>query len=221
MYDLRGQKFGRLLVIERAGSNRGSITYLCRCECGNEVIVPTSSLRSGNTKSRGCLSRENLLAQRTKHGKCGTRLYRIWKNMKARCLYKSVHTYKHYGGRGITVCTEWANSYPAFEKWAIANGYRDNLTIDRIDVNGNYCPENCKWVSMQEQANNTRKNHYIEFKGEKRTLSEWARLLNMPYSKLKYRIQAGWALEDALNPKDFSYRKRGEKHGKQKKPSSQ
>lgn len=220
MYDLRGQKFGRLLVIERAGSSRGSITYLCKCDCGKKVIVPTGSLRSGNTKSCGCLSRDLLLERRTKHGKCGTRLYRIWKNMKARCLYKCVQTYKHYGGRGITVCDEWANSYSVFEEWAIANGYRDDLTIDRVDVNGNYCAENCKWVSMLEQANNTRKNHYIEFNGEMRTLSEWARLLNMPYSKLKYRIDAGWDLEEAFNPKDFSYRKGVRKDGKKAKPLS-
>ena len=207
MYDLIGEKFGRLLVVKRAGSYRGNISYLCKCECGKETIVSSYSLRTGNTKSCGCLNREIVLNRITKHGGHGTRLYRIWKNMKTRCFNKNFHTYKIYGGRGISVCKEWAESFANFEKWANANGYNDNLTIDRIDSDGNYCPENCRWVSMQEQANNTRRNHYIEYKGVKRTLSEWARHLNMPYSKLKYRIQRGWTLEEAFNPKDFSYRK--------------
>jgi len=167
--DLTGQRFGKLLVLRRCGSKNGHAAWLCRCDCGNEKIMSASSLRSG-TKSCGCLCIEAIknwnqseekkkvtVSLKTKHGMKGTRLYRIWQAMKARCTNQNVPCFRYYGGRDIRVCEEWKNDFQAFHEWAVENGYADNLTIDRVDVNGNYEPANCRWVTMAEQNKNKRK----------------------------------------------------------------
>lgn len=197
--DLSGQRFGRLTVLERAGRDkRGQTLWLCKCDCGNESIIRSSNLKRGISTSCGCFRNEKTSQRRKIHGQKHSRLYTIWGNMKKRCSSPNDPAFKYYGGREITVCVEWEKSFVAFRDWALSNGYADNLTIDRIDVNGNYCPENCRWADVQTQMNNTRRNHTITFNGETHTLSEWSRLSGINYMSLKTRLRRGWTIERAL-----------------------
>lgn len=163
--DLTGKRFGRLVVICRAGKGKGwQSLWLCRCDCGSFVVVRHSSLTSGNTKSCGCYHRDYTAITHTKHGHFGDRLYFVWNTMKGRCNNPNNQKYKDYGGRGIKVCDEWANDFMSFYIWAMNNGYDPDApygvtTIDRIDVNGDYCPDNCQWVDMKTQSQNKRANH--------------------------------------------------------------
>lgn len=144
-----------------------------------------------------------------KDGRKGTRLYRIYNNMKTRCYNPNFPGYKNYGGRGITVCKPWLNDFSAFEAWAIIHGYRDDLTLDRIDVNGNYEPNNCRWVNTYVQSNNTRRNNYITVFGETHTLKEWSDSFGISEKTVRDRLRRGWDIERALTtPSDPKYRKR-------------
>lgn len=209
--DITGSKYGRLTVLSRAENNkRGQAMWLCRCDCGNEVKVYGYSLVSGNTMSCGCIHKEQLATrnrENAKHRMRGTRLYHTWHNMKDRCLRENHKQYADYGGRGITVCPEWSDSFEAFRDWALANGYRDDLTIDRIDNDGPYSPDNCRWATNREQSNNRRTNHTITHNGETHTLKEWSELYDIPYGLLKNRIlKAGMPMEKALQKKDLRRR---------------
>jgi hypothetical protein len=182
--DLTGQKFGRLIVVKRAGTdNHRNSTWLCKCVCDNEVIVNRCNLKSGNTKSCGCLNKEESSKYNTIHGKSNDRIYSIWKGIKFRCSYL-----KNYGGRGIKVCDEWLHNFQVFYDWALSNGYADNLSIDRIDNEGNYEPTNCRWATYRQQANNTRTNRFIIHNGETNTIAEWSRKTDINYSTLRNRI---------------------------------
>jgi len=199
--DETGNTYGRLKVVEIAKKDQFAY-WLCKCSCENWSIVKGRDLRLKKTKSCGCLSKEQsnkICGWNKTHGesKNNPRLYRIWKAMRNRCNNKNNPSFHRYGGRGIKVCKEW-DEYEAFKNWAIDNDYGDGLSIDRINNNGNYTPDNCKWSTPLEQANNTRQNKNLTFRGKTKTLSEWARELNLNYDALKKRILEGWDTERAL-----------------------
>lgn len=197
--DLTGQRFGRLAVIKRAGYKRERITWLCRCDCGTETVITGHELKCGGTKSCGCLKVDTGKTINLIHGMSYTRLHRTWDGMKARCFNSNHHKYKDYGGRGITVCDEWRNSFEAFRDWAISNGYSETLTIDRIDVDGNYCPENCRWATAEVQMNNMRTNKLLTFNGETHTQEQWARIRGFKDGRIIHkRLSRGWSIERAL-----------------------
>ena len=197
--NLVGMRFGMLEVLHREDdyvkpSGRKILMWKCRCDCGNMVTVSGECLRHGNTKSCGCQRRNKF---RT-HGKSNTRLYEIWTDMKQRCLNPNQKVYKYYGGRGITICQEWIDDFMSFYDWALENGYQDNLTIDRIDVNSGYEPNNCRWVTMETQLRNTRRNRFVEINGESHTIAEWARIYGINPQTINSRLRKGISEQDAI-----------------------
>ena len=199
LLDLTGQRFGRLTVIERAQSKDKNTAWRCKCDCGNYKIVSGPNLRAGKSRSCGCGVIESVITRSKTHGESNrTRLYRIWKGMKDRCRRKSHINYERYGGRGITVCPEWEHSYEKFRDWALSHGYRDNLTIDRIDNDKGYSPDNCRWATYSEQSTNKSNNHIIAYHGESKPLTRWAREAGISYATLQRRLKRGWDIESAL-----------------------
>ncbi|WP_049041837.1 hypothetical protein [Clostridium sporogenes] len=205
--DLTGKKFERLTVLERAGiSKNGHITWKCKCDCGNETIVDGSSLRGGNTKSCGCLaiekSTERVVCLTATHKMSNTRIFRIWYGVKIRCEKPYSKNYDNYGGRGIKICDEWSDTekgFMNFYNWSMANGYNKRLSIDRIDVNGNYEPNNCRWITNKEQQRNKRNNHLITYNNKTKCLIEWASIYNILPETIQMRISRyNWSIEKAL-----------------------
>lgn len=180
--DLTNKKFGRLTVINRAKDRGKQTCWLCECDCGKRTIVRSGNLKNGHTNSCGCLLKEQCkkTGKKTKHGLSYTKLYYKWNSMKDRCYNIKNKRYYDYGGRGIKICEDWLKDFLSFFNWALENGYKDNLTIDRIDVNGNYCPENCRWATAKEQANNRRpfRAKYISYDKNRK---KWAVVVKHNY----------------------------------------
>lgn len=205
MKDLTNMHFDRLKVLKFDHVNKFGCSYwLCRCKCGKEKVIRGSSLTTGAIRSCGCLNIE-LSAKRLndysfKHGFAHKeRLYETWKNMKRRCYDTANKRYANYGGKGIRVCDAWLHDYSAFRSWALSHGYADNLSIDRVNNDGNYEPSNCRWATAKEQENNMSRNHILTYNGISHTISEWADLLGFTYSTLSHRVQRGWSVEQLLN----------------------
>lgn len=194
--DLTSKTYGRLVVLGlspiKKGNNR---SWVCQCECGNRTIVLRGDLTSGKTSSCGCYLSEQTSKRnsiyKTTHGQSGDRLHGIWINMKQRCTNLNDDAYQNYGARGIEVCQEWEESYISFRDWAHSNGYQDDLSIDRIDNNGNYEPSNCHWSTPTQQNNNKRNNVLIEYQNKKQTIPEWSRITGINKSTLYSRHARG------------------------------
>ena len=199
--DLTGQRFGKLTVIERAEDyitprNEREVQWRCKCLCGRECIVRGHSLRNGHTTSCGCAVSDAA----TKHGMHGTRLYNIYMGMNKRCYNKNDTSYSDYGGRGIYVCDEWRgeNGFINFMNWALANGYTDELSIDRKNNNGPYSPENCRWTTMTVQANNKRDSVYLTASGETYTLAQWEAASGTNQDTIRSRLNNGCSPEKCI-----------------------
>lgn len=202
--DKIGQVFGRLTVIDALENYR----VLVKCECGAIKDVYYYDLAYGKTVSCGCLSRENTIKRSTTHNQSNNRIYMTWQDMRKRCYNPKNVGYHNYGGRGIKVCQEWQEFLP-FYNWSMNNGYKDNLTIDRIDVNGNYEPSNCRWITRKEQGFNRRNNHLLTFNGKTQTMKEWSIETGLHYDCIRGRINDyGWSVEKALTTPS-----RGRKNG--------
>ena len=194
--DLTEIKFGKLKVLNRS-ENRGKgdrISWLCKCDCGNRIIAIACNLRNSHTKS--CI-KCSYIGRYKKHGKTESKIYQLWSSMKSRCFNKNEPAYKNYGERGITICDRWMD---------FQNFYSDmgdcpiGMTLDRVDNNGNYSPENCRWASWKEQQNNRRNNKFILHKGEYKTISQWFPNINVKeYRKIHRRIKSGWNIERAFS----------------------
>lgn len=208
--DLTGQRFERLLVKGLAPfrTKEHERTWECLCDCGEIVYCTTCQLRKkGGKKSCGCLAKETAAKNGKKSALWGgdsknpkyQRLYRAWVHMNSRCYNENDDDYYLYGKRSITVCEEWRTNWFAFKNWALSHGYEENLTIDRINVNGNYEPDNCRWATDIEQANNKRTNKLLSYHGEIDTLANWCRRLNLDYYRTKARLNTcGYSVEDAF-----------------------
>ena len=198
--DLTGQKFGKLEVIRRVENNKqGNAQFLCKCDCGKEIIVRSSNLIQKHTVSCGCLR----AITKTKHNSYKTRLYKVYRGMISRCLEKTNKEYSNYGARGITICDEWKNNFLAFRDWALNNGYDENAkrgecTIDRINVNGNYEPSNCRWINLKLQAKNTTRTIKISYKGKTQCLKDWAEELKIDYQTLRKKLKKGYSFEKSI-----------------------
>lgn len=192
--NLIGERFGRLTVISKNGKTKwGNVTWKCACDCGKTVIIPGGHLKSGHTKSCGCLAYDMHVEQLETHGYTTggkPRTFTIWRGMKARCLNPKSISYKNYGARGISICHEW-RSFKAFHEWAIANGYSDGLQLDRIDNEGNYCPSNCRWVTRTENARNTRATRLITLNGKTQCAAAWIKELGISKSTFYKALHKG------------------------------
>lgn len=199
--DLVGQTFARLTVVSRAGSQNKKATWLCRCDCGNEVVVKSDNLKTGNTKSCGCQKRESTIAtmQATKrtHGLSRSAEYKIWVHIKQRCYNEKSASYPDYGGRGIVMCKRWKDSFEEFFK-DMGNRPSPDMSIDRRDVNGEYSPDNCRWATDVEQCSNRRNNHLIEHNGVTKTITQWARDAGLHPTTIRLRLRGGWTMEEAM-----------------------
>ena len=195
-----GDRFGRLKVLSLNGrGSRGDILWDCLCECGNISVVASSSLTRGHTNSCGCYAIDKIKEASTKHGMYKSKIYSVWQGMKARCDNKDNIEYKNYGERGIAVCEEW-RTFTNFLMWAKSSGYSEELSIDRIDVNKGYSPENCRWATIKEQNNNKRNTVLIKGEPLVYVLEDLGITDELDQSAIRMRVQQlGWDIDSALN----------------------
>lgn len=194
--DITGQRYGRLVPLYRVENDKyGRSAWMCQCDCGTRKVISANDMRSGKSRSCGCLERENRLSIKNRskrtHQMHNTRIYHIWQGAKNRVFNKRDEHWPDYGGRGITMCKEWASSFECFRDWAFANGYSDDLTIDRIDVNGDYCPDNCRWATKADQQRNKRNNRYYTYNGKTQLIPAWAKEFGVTDSTIRSRIRRG------------------------------
>jgi hypothetical protein len=197
--NMAGRYYGRLYVLRRSGSSRrGDAKWLCLCECGAIAVTSGTKLRLGRTNSCGCQRRDTASRLFLRHGLSASRTYKSWHSAMTRCTCRRNPAWKNYGGRGISVCERWSS----FENFLSDMGLRpEGTSLDRIDVNGNYEPGNCRWATRNTQANNTRANRHIEHEGRRQTMSMWAREIGIPVSTLHLRLNGGWPIDRALTEK--------------------
>lgn len=203
---LINQRFNKLLVIDRAeNSKNGKTRWICKCDCGNQTIVYRDNLVRGKTKSCGCARYES---HNQKHGFTKTDIHNKWLSMRQRCNDKNHKSYLTYGAKGITVCDEWNKSFESFANWSFNNGYKEGLSLDRIDNSKGYCPSNCRWIDWKKQCNNRKSNIVIDYKGESKTLKQWQEELGFDYRFVNQRIyKYGYSFEDAISIPKYAKRK--------------
>lgn len=199
LIDLTRNVYGKLTVIKRVPraiktDKNNAVYWLCKCECGNIKIIEGSRLRDGEATDCGCVSKSKYI----RNLRYGTKLYDVYRAMLKRCYNSNVKNYKNYGGRGITVCYNWRNNFMSFYDWAINNGYKNGLTLDRMNNDGNYEPSNCRWVGYDIQENNTSRNKLLTYNGKTMSISQWCKILNVNASTLFARCRYGWSTEDIL-----------------------
>lgn len=190
-YSIIGRRFGRLEVIAFDHVDKKVSFWKCKCDCGKEIVTRRGMLTSGDKISCGCYREEHKHEFGLKHGLTNTPLYTVWGGIVQRCTNPNSSKYYMYGGRGIKLCDEWRNDFLSFYNWAITHGYEKGLTIDRVDTNGDYTPENCRWCDRLTQQNNMRRNHRFTYNGTTHTLAEWSRILHVNAETLRYRIKTG------------------------------
>ena len=203
--DFTGMKINMLTVVERVYINEKPL-WRCTCDCGKEIFVRHTRLTHGQ-KSCGCHATKMLVERNTKHNQRHSRLYAVWRGLRSRCNNTKYPNYRDYGGRGISVCKEWDNTDDGFQnfyEWSMDNGYSDELTIDRIDNDGNYEPSNCRWATPKQQCNNRRSNVFLNYKGLIHTVSEWSEIIQIDSSVIYQRIYKGWSVGEILG---FEYKK--------------
>lgn len=197
-YIKKGDVFNRLVALSDSEKSYNKILF--QCDCGSVIELLAIRVLNGGTKSCGCLQKERTSKARRTHGMSETILYSKWLSLRNRCYTKSTSNYPRYGGRGIKVCNEWKNSFESFRDWAINNGYDEKLTIDRINFNGDYCPENCRWISAFDQAGNSRKARIMEAFGEKKHIMGWSRdpRCEVALVTLMRRLKKGMTMQEAM-----------------------
>jgi hypothetical protein len=197
--DLEGKKFNMLTVIKKVGKDkRKNILWLCKCDCGNDKTAITTNIKNGNILSCGCIKKHN----NKTHGKTETKLFKVFQNIKQRCYNQNNKKYKNYGERGIVICDDWLNDFTNFYNWAMDNGYQEDsgLTLDRIDVNGNYEPGNCRWADMKTQQNNKTINLNVTINGKTQTAKQWEEEYNLTQGTVARRLRLGWEEDKLLIP---------------------
>ena len=223
MKDITGRRYGRLVVIEFEYKYKNQSFWLCQCDCGKLIVTRINALNMGRTTSCGCYkfekASESAKARNFKHGLTSEtnvecrELFHTWNNMRQRCSNSNRPDYRWYGGKRVKVCPEWSENFKSFYDWACENGWESGLTLDRIDPNGDYCPENCRWTTWQVQQNNTTRNHMVEYQGKSQSLADWCRELNLPYRTIRSRLNLlKWdaikAFETPIIPRDVSKRRK-------------
>lgn len=196
--NLSGQKFGKLTVLKRIKNKGHNPHFLCLCECGNLKECDSYMLKYGKITSCGCDSKQKRIIAHTKHNETKTRLYNIWQQMKQRCYNEKSISFIYYGQKNITICNEWKYDYLNFRNWAMNNGYKENLTLDRIDTKGNYCPENCRWISNAKQQRNKNNNRFLTFKNKTLCVAEWSEKTGIKSQTIYQRLRRNWTIERTL-----------------------